>query len=126
MYMKRWKVLLGTIALSLGLLFAVSGSNQASAASWHKGTPKALRGKWRDPNEHSSRIIFNQKTIAFYSKEEFSGKFGIPAWHVKYKIVGHYKYKLHYYIPHDNHWENATWRRVNNRITNGHGWLYKY
>lgn len=44
--MKKWKVLLGTVALSLGLLFAVGSSSNVDAATWHNETPSVLRGKW--------------------------------------------------------------------------------
>lgn len=46
--MKKWKVLLGTLALSLGLLFTFSSYETASAATWHYGIPKVLQGtRWR-------------------------------------------------------------------------------
>lgn len=45
--MKKWKLLLGMIALSLGLLFSFSCANNVSASSWRRGAPRILRGTWK-------------------------------------------------------------------------------
>ncbi|MGF2384680.1 hypothetical protein [Lentilactobacillus otakiensis] len=92
--MKKWKVLLGTIALSLGLLFAFSCSNNVSAATWHKGTPKALRGTWKRGSDN-----LNNKWMIYqiYKSSYIFGWMGMPAIKatgIKYRVLGHLKYEL--------------------------------
>ncbi|MFD1454544.1 hypothetical protein ACFQ44_02465 [Levilactobacillus lanxiensis] len=36
------------VALAMGLAIGGNTTQNASAATWHRGTPKALRGKWTD------------------------------------------------------------------------------
>jgi len=37
-----------TLAVAAGLAIGVSTTQPVNAATWHKGTPKVLRGKWVD------------------------------------------------------------------------------
>ncbi|APR07649.1 hypothetical protein FAM21834_01531 [Lentilactobacillus parabuchneri] len=92
--MKKWKVLLRTVALSLGLIFAIGSSNNVSAATWHKGTPKALRGTWKRGSDNG-----NNKWMIYqvYKSSYVFGWMGMSAEKVtgiKYRVLGNFKYEL--------------------------------
>jgi hypothetical protein len=70
--MRKWKVLLGTVALSLGLLFAV-GSSSISAATWTNGVPASLRkGYWEDLTSVRYNPMLHRRSYELYYK--FSNK----------------------------------------------------
>lgn len=100
--MKKWKRLLGTIALSLGLLFAVGGSNNANAASWHEGTPKFLHKRYKMKSKigwrlHATNKKFSMKTV----QNEVKGYH--PIW----------KYKNHIYtVRSTTYWIKPNGRKA--------------
>ncbi|AYM01487.1 hypothetical protein [Levilactobacillus yiduensis] len=84
-------------AVTAMTVFLVGGtvSTTASAATWHKGTPKALRGNWkRSYNDRGSKV-----TIHFRIKSK-SMNIGRPGWaaeswsSLKYQKVGAGTYKI--------------------------------
>lgn len=87
--LKRREIILVT-ALALA---SFSGTTTAHAAAWHSETPKDIRGHW----------IFKNKMIYgyYYVRAHqicFQNNQGIPylETQVKYKNLGHGKYKLRY------------------------------
>ncbi|MEE8823446.1 hypothetical protein LASUN_10580 [Lentilactobacillus sunkii] len=93
--MKKWKVLLGTIALSLGLLFAVGSSKSVDAAAWHWGTPTSIRGHWKSKKEGAIR------TYVKIGKNYYHAMANDPDIrnNTKYKYIGHHIYKVNGYEP---------------------------
>ena len=83
--------MVGLVAVTLG----GTTSTTASAATWHKGTPKALRGNWkRSYNDRGSKV-----TIHFRIKSK-SMSISRPGWaaeswsNLKYQKVGAGTYKI--------------------------------
>ncbi|MCI1554363.1 MAG: hypothetical protein LKH74_10625 [Levilactobacillus sp.] len=85
------------VAMTAMLVLLVGGAvpTTASAATWHKGTPKALRGNWkRSYNDRGSKV-----TIHFRIKSK-SMDISRPGWAVeswsnlKYRKVGAGTYKI--------------------------------
>ncbi|RRG06765.1 MAG: hypothetical protein DUD35_14220 [Lactobacillus sp.] len=90
-----------SLKLSGGLLAGLtvgiaSLSTTADAATWHKGTPKVLRGNW----------IYHRKQVSQWgyfhisSNKMLSDDQGMPGLtykHLKYKSLGHEKYKIRSY-----------------------------
>ncbi|GAA2966805.1 hypothetical protein [Lentilactobacillus parakefiri] len=70
--MKKWKVLLGTLALSLGLLFTFSSYETASAATWHYGIPKVLQDtKWRGKRVFMGWGAYSYQKIKFWKTKYY-------------------------------------------------------
>lgn len=44
----KTRILTATATLALGLEIGLAYTPSTHAATWHRGTPKALRGNWRD------------------------------------------------------------------------------
>lgn len=84
-------VVLVTLVLGLSVLSPVTQT--AQAASWHKGTPKALRGKWRVKHVSTSteHLHITKSHVYLYS----SGPFNLK--NVKYKKIGSHTYKVRGY-----------------------------
>ncbi|WP_054655979.1 hypothetical protein [Lentilactobacillus kisonensis] len=84
-----------TMALSLGLLFVVEASNNVSAATWHKGTPNAIRGHWKSKKE---RAITTYATIGKNYYHEMAND---PNYlnNTQYKYIGHHIFKINGYEP---------------------------
>lgn len=84
-----------TVAVMTTLLVAGAVPTTANAATWHKGTPKALRGNWkRSYNDRGTKV-----TIHFDIKSK-SMSIDRPGWasenwsNLKYQKVGSGTYKL--------------------------------
>lgn len=109
--MKKRKVLLGTVALSLGLLFAVGSSNDVNAASWHKGSPKAFIGTWKSDGYAAYKFTKNKITV--YGKDGGTSK-------SMYKYLGHKKYTVKYKVQGYHYKETFTY--INSHKLKGHGY----
>lgn len=98
--MKKWKLLLGLIGLSLGLMLAFGTSTSISAASWHRGTPVALRGHWKQKtyiSDGKSRMVYYDKISISKKTLEANYFGGMPDkfTHIKWHKVSHNTYVLH-------------------------------
>ncbi|OLF66254.1 hypothetical protein ADT67_12485 [Levilactobacillus brevis] len=84
-------VVLVTLTLGLSVLSPVSKT--AQAATWHKGTPKALRGKWRVKHVPTSteRLHITKSHVYYFSVGPYYLK------NVTYKKVNHNSYKVRGY-----------------------------
>lgn len=89
------KIMKMTMAALAVLLMSSTVATTANAATWHKGTPKALRGSWkRSYNDRGSKI-----TIKFRIKSK-SINIDRPGWaseswsNLKYHKVGSGVYKI--------------------------------
>ncbi len=69
------------------------GATTAQAASWHAGTPKVLRGKWRvkHVSTKTTRLKITKSHVYLYSAGPFNLK------KVKYKKTGARTYKVRGY-----------------------------
>ncbi|WP_283678419.1 hypothetical protein [Lentilactobacillus sp. Marseille-Q4993] len=77
-------ILLSTTLLGLGGMTVSAG-----ASSWHKGSPKVLRGTWKNEGYPVYKITKNKLTV--YGKGGGTGK-------VSYKKTGHNKYSLKFKV----------------------------
>ncbi|KRK89539.1 hypothetical protein [Lentilactobacillus sunkii] len=109
--MKKRKILLGTVALSLGLLFAVGNSNDVNAASWHKGSPKAFIGTWKSDGYAAYKFTKNKITV--YGKGGGTSK-------SMYKYLGHKKYTVKYKVQGYHYKETFTY--INGHKLKGQGY----
>lgn len=77
----------------VGLSTLVPITQTAQAATWHKGTPKVLRGKWRVKHVSTSteRLQITKSRVYLYSAGSFNLK------NVKYKKTGAHSYKVRGY-----------------------------
>ncbi|MCH5463361.1 hypothetical protein HC026_10870 [Lactobacillus sp. LC28-10] len=93
--MKLFKNLLIGIALGAAMVFGIGQLSQAptaSASSWHRGTPKVLRGKYQGKLPKGSALGFGPISIiaANHTIDQSSGMPQIYTKNVKYKKYGHY------------------------------------
>ncbi|MCT2899024.1 hypothetical protein EFM54_08540 [Lentilactobacillus buchneri] len=77
------------LATSLILATTLTGVGALSttpvkAASWHKGTPKVMRGTWKNEYHQPFKVI--------KSGLNYGGKVGTVK--TTYKLAGHHKYQL--------------------------------
>jgi len=85
--------IIATTAL-FGLTLVAPVTTTAQAATWHRGTPKALRGKWRIEGVSTGilHLRLTKSHVYFYSMG--------PLYYlknVKYKKVGSHAYKVRGY-----------------------------
>lgn len=86
--------LIVTIALSAGLFGGmIATTNNANAASWHKGTPKYLRGTWTSKQSvwpgTKTQILVTKKSVKllhFQNPDSYAS--------TKYRYIGHHKYTI--------------------------------
>ncbi|MGF2384683.1 hypothetical protein [Lentilactobacillus otakiensis] len=84
----KTKTMIAAALLTAGLgLGAVS--TPANAASWHRGTPKVLRGKW-DNNGAKDELWVSTRFIYVIP---FGGASVAHVKAIKYRYVGHHTYK---------------------------------
>ncbi|KRK89550.1 hypothetical protein [Lentilactobacillus sunkii] len=98
----KTKTMIATGLLTAGLgLGAVSTT--ANAASWHKGTPSALRGKWKTKPWTQSGYKYDYRSFISAHKiiSEVRGLNGGPSdmaaptvQHARYKYLGNHLYKF--------------------------------
>jgi hypothetical protein len=103
----------GTTALAVvaGLAIGASTTQSANAATWHKGTPKVLRGKWVDPKKDKTldyypwfTIKSNALLLPFVTNKNmtYQHKKGSHVYYIKGhemgwthgKLVNYYKFKV--------------------------------
>ncbi|WP_054746511.1 hypothetical protein [Lentilactobacillus rapi] len=89
--MKKTLLALATVALALPLF-----GSTTKAASWHRGTPTALRGYWKSYNRslHHTFTYKITKTSAYAT--------GFDPDYIKntrYKYLGHHYYVINGYEP---------------------------
>lgn len=92
--MNKLKTTVLITVATLGLTLATPASNQiAQAATWHKGTPKALRGKWRVKGlpSDAARLHITKSRVYYFSAGPYYLK------DVTYKRVSHNSYKVRGY-----------------------------
>ncbi|CAJ1224640.1 hypothetical protein [Lactiplantibacillus xiangfangensis] len=92
--MKKFKTALIVIIAMISFVTVSSlNSTTAQAATWHKGTPKVLRGKWRIKHVSTrvDRLKVTKKRVYLYS----SGPFHLK--NIKYKKTGAHSYKVRGY-----------------------------
>lgn len=131
------KTMIATALLTAGLGFGTA-STSANAATWHKGTPRALRGKWKcNLHKKSYPHWGNVKIYSNLITEQFQGDPTTYLTNVKYKAFGHYHYKLRGLaktksgIGHPD-WESWTIKKHGSRIDikfnayNAGQWYSKY
>ncbi|MCH5461791.1 hypothetical protein HC026_06785 [Lactobacillus sp. LC28-10] len=104
------KIIKSIITITVGLTVVGSGSVSVNAASWHKGTPKSLQGKWqaqwytRDggPTKYLKviRTSISKKNVNSYETGYIKGKRGSSdmsrpiAMNAKYKYLGKHTYQI--------------------------------
>jgi len=85
------------IAVSAMTVLLVGGAvpTTASAATWHKGTPRALRGNWkRSYNDCGSKVTINFR-IKSKSMSVSRPDWAVESWsNLKYQKVGASTYKI--------------------------------
>lgn len=133
---------MGTIALSLGLLFAVGSSKNVDAATWHMGTPTVLRGKYKSVargKQHSYLTMFIHKnsTIFYtnwnqYGQHWTSPMMGMP-FKNRYQKISKHSYKIKGIVKTGNDTLTMYVYHAKNKIkyTFTHSykhseWLYRY
>lgn len=97
--MKKWRIILGMIALTLGIIFTISISNPASASSWHKGTPSAIRGSWKHPKtvvyKGQKQQLGDYMNISKYSMNFGAlGRDGVGFKVTKFKTIKSHVYRV--------------------------------
>jgi len=97
------RVVKGTVSLVTGLIIlGGSGAISANAASWHKGTPTSLQGKWRTNWQHvghgKKRVLtkITKKNVtsieqAYHGPSDMTRPTATSA---KYKYLGHHTYQI--------------------------------
>ncbi|WP_057878191.1 hypothetical protein [Levilactobacillus paucivorans] len=114
------------IAVTAVTVLLVGGAvpTTASAASWHKGTPKALRGSWkRSYKQNGAKQTIHFKVTAKSIAEYRTGWASTNLTNVKYQKVsaGTYKLKGTY------HNGNLTKKNSHMKIKKSHGKVtYKF
>lgn len=94
--MKKWKLLLGMIALSLGLTLAFDSSTNVNAASWHRGTPVALRGHWKMKTHSIGGIYYDKVSITKKMvRADYFGSMPDEFTHIRWRKLNHNTYMLH-------------------------------
>lgn len=108
--LKRRKFMLITVLA----LASFGGTTTAHAATWHSGTPKAIRGHWI---YHKSKLSFGYYYVRAH-QICFQNYQAIPyrESQVTYKNLGHGRYKLRYMFgsPHSTFGQNIQY-----------GWIVK-
>jgi len=81
------------VALTVGISIPVISAN---AASWHRGTPRALRGKFQAVKKNSPAEGFKTEYIMSSDKMViYSSGMPVPTiTHFKYRKIGSHKYEL--------------------------------
>ncbi|WP_024746560.1 hypothetical protein [Levilactobacillus namurensis] len=87
-------------SMIVGLAVASLGAasiTDASAATWHKGTPKVMRGSWIYHSKELGYPAWGQRKI--HAKTMTNHDKGMPKVafkNITYRSVGHGKYKLRF------------------------------
>ncbi|WP_283679586.1 hypothetical protein [Lentilactobacillus sp. Marseille-Q4993] len=90
------KSVIVSTSLLFGLIsgFSLTSTNSTQASSWHKGTPKSVRGAWARGTRNGVAML----TIDINSKGLYFDYVDIPEMamrHPKYKFVKHNYYLIY-------------------------------
>lgn len=111
--MSKLNVTLLTVTAALGLALAVpSPESSAQAASWHKGIPKTLRGKWSHP----------VKKFPKYMAQKGSGTYRLTI--AKDYFINSYFTKKHKELAPEIFLAHPQYKKLNKttyRLRGGHG-----
>ncbi|MCH4165103.1 MAG: hypothetical protein LKF37_10055 [Lentilactobacillus diolivorans] len=94
--MKLKRLVAGVAMASFMGVGVFSSSQQINAATWHKGTPKIIRGTWKMDGHKHTRWIIGKSEMSLFSPESSWGK---PFSHLRYRKYNRYTFKLFW---HDN------------------------
>ena len=97
------KIINGALGLIIGsVVLSDSNTISANAASWHRGTPKAIQGKWQTAGYKGKYHMLTSVHIG--KKIISSGEVGLDgvgdiAWPIvsskaEYKYLGHHTYQI--------------------------------
>lgn len=86
----KTKTMIATALLTAGLGFGVVNTT-ANAASWHKGTPKVLRGNW---NNRKGKVELQVSRKSIYVMP-YNGAAISRVKSIKYRYVGNHTYQYH-------------------------------
>lgn len=141
--MKINKLIFGLIAASSLSAAAVNTAHTAKAASWHNGTPKILRGKYKslpsgNPRSYV-RMYIRQHSAPMYGFMKgtdgsyWSGSMQGIAYGAKYKKISTHIYKISGKDKTGTVKESMYIYRKGNKIKftyfhsyKGQPWMYKY
>lgn len=72
----RLKKHLWVLLASLGIAFSgiYATTSTAHAATWHKGTPTAIKGTWRTKTSHNLQVIIRAGKSTYNNMEAYSTK----------------------------------------------------
>lgn len=106
------------------LLVGSAVPTTASAASWHKGTPKALRGSWkRSYSQNGTKGTIRFKVTAKAISQSQTGWANTSLTNIKYRKVGAGTYKL----KGTYHNGNLTQKNSHMKVKKSHGKVtYKF
>lgn len=108
-----------------------NSSSHVEAATWHKGTPKVIRGKYK--THHYGADLMSTFTIKKSSIKAWeAGMSPIYGSKVKYKRLGKNKYMLKYTAK--SHMATRKWTETEKfqkigkryKISFANHWFYKY
>lgn len=68
----HWYLLVATVALTFAGVLGVDTT--AQAATWHAGTPTALRGVWRTKIQHSLRTYIHIGKTTYNDEQQYDTK----------------------------------------------------
>lgn len=88
------KAMIATALLTAGLGIGAVGTS-ASAASWHKGSPKFARGNWNDSYKYPKGAMCDQLYINSHMLVMNDNYPHLSNLH--YKVVGHHEYRFRGY-----------------------------
>ncbi|MEE8823447.1 hypothetical protein LASUN_10590 [Lentilactobacillus sunkii] len=90
----KTKTMIATVLLTAGLGFGAV-SITASAASWHKGSPKFTRGIWNDSYKYPKGAMCDGLSISSHLLVMDDNSPHLSNLH--YKVVGHHEYRFRGY-----------------------------
>lgn len=90
---KKAVILFGVLGLSLGSVINVE------AASWHKGTPKVLRGSWYTK---SQKLVVSKNSIFLYQRGHAASVSAVKK--IDYRYVGNRTYQYRQYWKAGGHY----------------------
>ncbi|EEI24181.1 hypothetical protein [Lentilactobacillus hilgardii] len=96
------KLATGLVVASFIGIGVFSNPQQVSAATWHKGTPSALRGHWRTGIFHYGGFpCYDTLTVSKHMLNDMIHAIGSSAdaaaptiWYPKYRYLGNHLYKF--------------------------------
>lgn len=84
-------LLVATLALSFPLTTSLTPTSTAHAATWHKGTPKILRGHWRGKKKTVKQIKYTGHASLNIKAKSLVNTPALPPKDSNYSAKLHYK-----------------------------------